>query len=225
MLFRSAFDSETMGANMNFGIPLTEYNFLSSSIGVESTSLDCQAFVSSTCTDFITEFGEDRFTTLRWANRFSYDTRNDAIFPTRGMLHSVEAEVALPFLGDSLEFYKLEYATQLFTNILEDYVFLFRANLGYGDGYSKNQSLPFFENFYAGGPRSVRGYEEYTLGPLDQATQRPIGGNVKLVGGTEVILPVPFLREMKSLRVTGFFDAGNVYDDNIDLGQLRYSVG
>lgn len=220
-----AFDSETMGANMNFGIPLTEYNFLSSSIGVESTSLDCQAFVSSTCTDFITEFGEDRFTTLRWANRFSYDTRNDAIFPTRGMLHSVEAEVALPFLGDSLEFYKLEYATQLFTNILEDYVFLFRANLGYGDGYSKNQSLPFFENFYAGGPRSVRGYEEYTLGPLDQATQRPIGGNVKLVGGTEVILPVPFLREMKSLRVTGFFDAGNVYDDNIDLGQLRYSVG
>lgn len=221
-----AFDSKTMGVNMTFGIPLTEYNFLSSTIGVDNTSLDCnQVLVSTTCTDFIGDFGDDTFNTLRWNNRFSYDTRNHAIFPTQGMLHSVEAEVALPFIGNSLEFYKLEYATQFFTNILEEYVFLFRANVGYGDGYSDTLSLPFFENFYAGGPRSVRGYEDNTLGPLDTVTQRPIGGNVKLVGGAEVILPVPFLQEVKSMRLTGFFDAGNVYDDSIDLGQLRYSVG
>ena len=42
-----------------------------------------------------------------------------------------------------------------------------------------------------------------------------------------MILPVPFLQDLKSVRVTAFVDAGNVYgeDENIDLGDLRYSVG
>ncbi|MEE8513812.1 MAG: BamA/TamA family outer membrane protein, partial [Gammaproteobacteria bacterium] len=76
------------------------------------------------------------------------------------------------------------------------------------------------------GPRSVRGYEENTLGPRD-SRDLPIGGNLKLVGNAEVIIPVPFLRDIKSIRLSGFVDGGNVYNsqDNIDLGELRYAAG
>jgi outer membrane protein insertion porin family len=135
------------------------------------------------------------------------------------------AEVAVPSFGDSLEFYKLQYRIQWLTNFLEDYIVSFKGNAGYGDGYLDTDELPFFENFYAGGPRSVRGYEDNTLGPRDSVTGRPIGGNIELTGGAEIILPVPFLRDIKSVRVSGFLDAGNVYDNTVDLGDLRYSAG
>ncbi|MGH8120654.1 MAG: BamA/TamA family outer membrane protein, partial [Gammaproteobacteria bacterium] len=63
------------------------------------------------------------------------------------------------------------------------------------------------------------------IGPRDPDTNLPIGGNVKLTGGAEVILPVPFFRDIKSVRISGFFDAGAVYDDTINMDELRYSVG
>jgi len=47
-----------------------------------------------------------------------------------------------------------------------------------------------------------------------------------LVGGAEVILPVPFFRDVKSIRLAGFFDAGNdLNKEDFDTGELRYSVG
>jgi len=62
------------------------------------------------------------------------------------------------------------------------------------------------------------------LGPRD-VFDDPIGGSVKLVGNAEFIFPVPFMPESKTVRLSTFVDAGNVYDDEIDLGELRYSVG
>ena len=64
------------------------------------------------------------------------------------------------------------------------------------------------------------------MGPVD-SLGRPLGGNLRLVAGAEVILPVPFFRDIKSVRIAGFFDAGNVYgtDEDFDTGELRYSVG
>ena len=85
-----------------------------------------------------------------------------------------------------------------------------KGEFNYGDGYGDLDALPFFENFYAGGPRSVRGYEENTLGPLDEF-RRPLGGNIKVVGGAEVIIPVPFLKDFDQVRLAVFFDAGNVW--------------
>jgi outer membrane protein insertion porin family len=61
------------------------------------------------------------------------------------------------------------------------------------------------------------------LGPLD-SNRDPFGGKMKFVASAEVFFPVPFLEEVKSVRVGAFFDAGTV-SDSFDLGGLRYSVG
>jgi outer membrane protein insertion porin family len=222
----TAFDNKIWGGTIGFGIPITEYNTFLTSIGYENTEISTGFDTADEVLDFILDNG-NKYNILKWNNTLSFDTRNRTILPDKGALHRLTAVLALPTLGNSIEYYKVGYKTQWFTSLFEDYVLSLKADIAYGDSYGDTEGgLPFFENFYAGGPKSVRGYEENTLGPLD-SLGRPLGGNLRLVSGAEVILPVPFFRDIKSIKISGFFDAGNVYgnDEDFDAGELRYSAG
>ncbi len=221
----TSFDSTVFGGGVNFGIPVTEFQSFNLGLSYENTDILTNSLSSQEVLKFIRDEG-NKFDVLRLKGSFAYDTRNRAIFPDRGILHRIRADMAIPF-GD-LRYYKLSYDGRLFVPLAENYTLLFKGSIGYGDGYGKTDGLPFFENFYSGGPRSIRGFEENTLGPKD-STGRAIGGNLKLVGNIELIIPVPFFAShSKSFRLTGFIDGGNVYDiddDNVDIGDIRYSAG
>ena len=77
-----------------------------------------------------------------------------------------------------MTYYKIGYETKWYKDIYEDLILTLGGKFGYADAYGDTTELPFFENFYAGGPRSVRGYEENTLGPRDDFN-RPLGGDTK----------------------------------------------
>lgn len=239
---RTVFDTKTYSGGMNFGIPISEYRFINAGISYESTEINTNPFfLDPIIRDFLALEG-NKYDIVRVTSSFSYDTRNAAIFPDRGVLHRIRGQVALP--GGDLRYFKIDYDARIFIPLIRNYTLLLKGRVGYGDAYGDTSELPFFENFFAGGPRTVRGYEENSLGPED-SFGRARGGNISLVGNAEVIIPVPFLEDFKSVRLSGFLDAGNVYgtdtlffqdtttgrvfaedkDDEFNLRDLRMSVG
>lgn len=225
----TAFDSRVFGGGFTFTIPISESRYVFASLNYENTRLSEDGFFAQQVRDFIDAEGS-QYDLVRGGIGFTYDNRNRAIFPTRGMMHTISLEATAPVFDSSLTFYKAGYRGQYFRPIIGEFVFSLKADMGYGEVYGDTKTYPFFENYYAGGPRSVRGFEENTLGPQD-SFGNPLGGNIKVVAGAEIVFPIPFLEVARdSVRLSAFIDAGNVFNDTIateefDIGELRYSAG
>ncbi len=225
----SRYATDVYGGGLTYGIPISEYNSVRLGFEYDHTRLKTTEYSPQEIFNFIKDHG-DNYDSYRVSLGWSRDTRNNPLLPTKGTLQSLTGEVALPF--SDLAYYKLRYRHQWFYPLSDDYTLLLEGEVGYGDGYGDTNDLPFFENFTAGGPRSVRGFEENTLGPLDTPTdatreRRPYGGNLKVVGSAEVLLPVPFATNVKSFRLSAFLDAGNVfgYNEDFDVDFIRVSTG
>jgi len=220
----SNYSTDNLGGDISFGIPISENNRIRLAFGYENTELHLPSSnVVSRYNEFIAAEGNefDAFTvSLGWSS----DTRDNAILPTRGMSQSLSAQLAIP--GGDLEYYKLRYKNSLFIPHNESITFSLSGDLGYADAYGGTSELPFFENYYAGGIRSVRGYKSNTLGVHDGDSA--LGGNLLVTAGAEMIFKVPFMKKLlKSVRLSLFADVGNVYDvkEDFDTELLRYSTG
>ena len=205
-----------------YGIPINENNRVNFSLAYARTDLTVIDTTFTPADDFTKRFGTE-FDTLTFGIGLSHDTRNKAIFATRGTFQSLSAEIALP--GLDLEYYKLSYLQRRYIPLSSNLSLLMRGEIAYGDGYGDNDDLPFFENFYAGGVKSVRGYRDNSLG--DQIAGEPVGGNLKTIGAVELLFPPPFAEDSKAVRMSAFFDAGYVFNsiDEFSIEKLRGSVG
>lgn len=120
-------------------------------------------FKSDASPDGFLNIHGDTYNNFTLTTSWLQSTLNRGFLPTKGASQSVSLEVSIP--GSDLQFYKFTYNGQIFAPVTEHWVFRFRTRLGFGDGYGKDQTLPFFNNFFAGGFGSVRGYRSNTLGP------------------------------------------------------------
>ncbi len=133
-------------------------------------------------------------------------------------------------------------------------MFAVKGNLGYGNAYDKydkeslaeplvidvpvsgdcdptdlmrlDTNLPFYEHFYSGGVRDLRGYDDNTLGPKDGYC-RAVGGDFKVGGGMELAFPTPFVGSQSGTRIALFVDTGYVYAtiQDFEAAKLRGSYG
>ena len=218
----SRYVSDSYGLNLDFGLPTNETDSIHVGLEPEHLSLKTTASSPLEVHDYIFENGNS-YNIFKLTGQWAHDTRNRALFPDRGVLQSVGAEVAVP--GSDLTFYKMYYRHRWYYPLTKHYTLLLKGDIGYGEKLEDND-YPFFENYTAGGPRTVRGFEENTLGPED-SNGNPLGGNLRTVANLEVIFPPPFVTNSKSVRLSLFVDAGNVYgyDEDFDTAELRYSSG
>lgn len=222
------YSTDIANAGVNFGIPLNEFDQIRFDADIKHTTLRDTDFSSLEIQDFVDQEG-DTFLTFAPAVSWTHDTLNRAIFPTKGGQQRFSALATVP--GSDLEYYKISYKHQIYFPLAKDFTFRLHGEVAYGDGYGKTDELPFFENYFAGGTGSVRGYKNNTLGPRDHVlvngvpvANNPLGGSTKVIGNAELFFPVPFFSETKSIRLGTFFDAGTV-SDGFNANDLRYSAG
>jgi outer membrane protein insertion porin family len=230
-LIGADYSTDVGRAAINFGIPISDTATAGFGAYYQYTKFFAgQSFLAQ---DFVAQNGDvfnDFFLTASYVN----DTRNSAVFPSDGSLQSIVGEVAIP--GSDLQYFRLIARARKYVPLTERVTLALQGDVGYGDGYGSTEQMPFFENFYAGGPRSVRGFRANTLGPRETTLfQDPVGGNLELTGGLEVYAPPPVGGNFENtVRIGAFFDFGNVWwtDDTplvaptgFDLSELRYSTG
>ncbi|MFN3751542.1 MAG: outer membrane protein assembly factor BamA [Thiobacillus sp.] len=217
------FENSTLGLGVRFGLPINERDFISLGASYEQNSVKVNDTSPSQWRNFVTTYGNDN-DTLRLDGSWARDSRDSFLFPTRGLLQRVAAEIGTPV--GSLQYYKLSLQHQQYFPLGRDFTFMLNGELGFGDGLS-GKPLPFFKNFYAGGVSSVRGFESGTLGPKDPTSGDALGGNKRVVANAELFFPVPGLKDDKAFRMSAFLDAGASFgtSETFDIGSLRYAAG
>lgn len=216
----ASYNTSITHAGINFGIPLNEFDQVVFDTDLKHTGISATSLSSRQVTDYIRDNG-DSFWTLGSAVGWTHDTLDRKLFATKGGQQRVSGLITVP--GSDLEYYKLGYKQQHYFPLASDFTFRILGEIAYGGGYGSTSSLPFFENYYAGGTGDVRGFRQNTLGPKD-TNNRPFGGSTKFIGKAELFFPVPFLNDVKSVRIGTFMDAGTV-SDGFKINDLRYSAG
>ncbi len=221
----SDYDIDRYGADVTYGIPLSEFSTLRAGFGIENTEVKTNLGTPVRILAILAQQGSNEFLNFETRLSWSYDTRNKAVFADRGMLNRVSTEIALP--GSDWEYYKLTLRNQTFVPLIKDWTLSLGAEVGVGDGYGDSTDIPFYENFFAGGVRSVRGFKSNTLGPRDPISDDPIGGSLKTIGSVQLLMPPPFGAGLGQIRLETFLDFGNVFDQpsDFDYGEIRYSAG
>lgn len=242
-----SFNSNSHGATVDYGFPFSEFVTGRAGLGYKNTKLVLASNTPEYYKNWVKTNGED-FATYSLTGSVAYDSRNRVLFPTDGFLTSIGAEVALP-KGD-LEYYQLTYRVRWYVPFTDNTSFVVGGEYGYGDAYGDTKVLPFFENYYAGGTRSVRGFEGNTIGPKGIVRQQvynadgtpqdgvfvesqdSVGGNRKVLGKMELYFPNPFTDEQsKNFKLSTFLDAGRIFgkydasDEVVPDERVRASYG
>lgn len=236
----SSYASDRAGGSVTFGYPLSETARVSFGMGVEQIDITTGNFVASDIETFLVKRGF-RFDQIKANASWRESTMNRGILPDRGWSQNVKLEAAVA--GSDFNFFKATWTGDRYYPLVGNWTLRSRGEVGFGDGYGDERVLPFFENYYAGGIGSVRGYESRSLGPRSDALAYaqndqpdpdpdPIGGNMLVEGSLELIFPTPFAADNRSVRTFFFADAGNVFQTEIQNNlfepsteELRYSAG
>ena len=150
------------GFGAQFGYPTSDITRLGFNVTYDKTDIDVGTLPALEIYDFVSAEG-NIFETLSVQFSWQRVTLNRGLFPTAGSSTVISLSTTVP--GSDLSYYRSSIRQRYYRPLSSNFVFGFSGELGYLDAYGETEETPFFQNFYAGGPRSLRGFESNTLGP------------------------------------------------------------
>ncbi len=166
------YTSDSQGLGIQFGYPISDTQRIGLNLTYDNTEIDQGTIPVRDILDFLVEEG-NTFQTFSAQAVWSRITLNRGMFPTDGA--STEALFLATLPLSDINYYKLNIRQKFYQPLnFWDLVFGFQGEIGYLAAYDDTKIVPFFQHFYAGGPRSLRGFESNTLGP--RATPTPCYG-------------------------------------------------
>jgi len=219
------------------------------SYGLQDVNLD---FFSQIPFAFRSFFGENELDPAR--NRvssqiskvtlaLSRDTRDKLLFTTRGTRLQLINTVAGGPLGGTQSFGRVQFIGSTWIPTFElGQGILVDLRAGVGFGFNETNRLPFTEQFFLGGPNTIRGYDYRMVGPVDlgEPLLDPFGGvfpdengnprvrspaTLQSKGGqTQATITLEYFYSISpQVRISAFYDGGLVNRGFGDFGMDWWS--
>ena len=217
-----SYGSNTYGATLLFGTPLTEqlgvqwryshlqpehhacaeHDGLTPSLAIQQAAAAGPAWVSAA------------------GSTTTYSTLDNNKSPTSGIRSQLSQDLA--GLGGDVKFLRTTEDVRYYHSLNSDLVGMVRAQGGYITGWG-GQQVPLMNSFF-GGPTMVRGFAPNGFGPRDLTpgtTMDNVGGSMYWATTAELQSAIPGVPDEYGLKATAFVDAGSVFRYN---GRRRFRV-
>ncbi|CAD83350.1 outer membrane protein precursor [Candidatus Blochmanniella floridana] len=243
----SNYSIKNYGISMDFAYPVTEnnsynigLNYISNhldqiepqiavwrylySVGINPELISNYQYLNNR----INLYPRDLLLVLGW----SFNSLNHMYFPNFGSFINITNKLTLP--GSYNSYYKiiLDSNHYLPLNKSLDWILFSSIYAGYAGSLYNHKESPFYDNFYIGGIRTIRGFRLNSIGPkaayyhcnksdISYSTcsvknsQDTVGGNSVTFIKNELIIPVSYMLNTQysdTTRVSLFIDAGTVWD-------------
>jgi len=233
------FATETSGAGIRFGFPISQNNRLNLNYTIRREGIDPDDGVCDAGSiEPICNIQDNTWLSVA-GYTFTQDHRDDFLEPRSGHFLSVSQQLA--GLGGDIHFLRTEldarfYHAPFSRGIFEDVVFSLRGTGGYIFDWGTDDGLRPSDRFYKGGS-TFRGFEPAGVGPRSRLSTDPVGGRMYAIGTAEIgfPLPTPDALGLDAAIFTDFGTVGLLSDDDIsgparrqffdDDLTLRASVG
>jgi len=136
-----------------------------------------------------------------------YSTVDSPIFPSSGTKYLLNYRYSGGFLGGDINMHKFKFEFVKFIPLWSRHTFgmhaVYQTLIQFG-----GKEIPFYEKFFLGGERTIRGFDIMRLGPRDESGY-VFGGTKSFYFNFEYQIPLT-----KEFSFNFFYDIGNSYGKN-----------
>jgi outer membrane protein insertion porin family len=217
---RPYYDEMRLGANVAFGRPLSEYVRGRAGYKFESVEVRSNYEPGRTPSWVAGELGRKNTSSANFS--VERDSRDNVFFPQAGSDSDVGVELAGSVMGGDVDFWRVTMGSSWYFKHIWETVLAVRARGGYVDRYGRTKYVPLYERFYLGGATTVRGYDEWEVGPRD-IYGNPEGGKTMFYTNFEYRIPV----SKEYFHLIAFWDSGFAWRElrEINLQDMQSGVG